>query len=348
MKIVVVLLASASAAIAKEKINVYSVPKEISPARKPVTAEEPVVSKSPAPVQWKTPASWKQLSPTELRVGNFSIGNGEKKAEVSIIPFPRQTGTELGNVNQWGGEIGLKAIEQKEVSSEEVLIGADKGKLYDLSGSALRTVAAVLQRDGTSWFFKMRGDKELVAQNKTLFVEFLKTIRFDSEMPAEPAVASNPVSTNVKEISGKAPSNETSWDAPATWQEKPPSAMVLKSFSTGDAEHEAKISITAFPGDVGGALANVNRWRNQLSLEPIAEAELSKLTTFIDVLGGKATLVDMKGSDGKTGKPARLIAATVSRKEKTWFYKMMGNEATVAREKEVFVKFVQTVRYPND
>jgi hypothetical protein len=43
-----------------------------------------------------------------------------------------------------------------------------------------------------------------------------------------------------------------------------------------------------------------------------------------------------------------LIAASVSRKEQTWFYKLMGDEATVAREKETFEKFVQTVRYPND
>ena len=124
--------------------------------------------------------------------------------------------------------------------------------------------------------------------------------------------------------------------------------MVLKSFSTGDAEHEAKISVTAFPGDVGGPLANVNRWRNQLSLEPVAESELAKLTTSIDVLGGKATVVDMTGTDGKTGKAARMIAAMVTRKEKTWFYKLMGDATTVAREKDAFVKFVQTVRYPNE
>ena len=38
--------------------------------------------------------------------------------------------------------------------------------------------------------------------------------------------------------------------------------------------------------------------------------------------------------------------ASVPRDGQTWFYKMMGDDATVAREKDAFVKFVQTARYP--
>jgi hypothetical protein len=124
--------------------------------------------------------------------------------------------------------------------------------------------------------------------------------------------------------------------------------MVLKSFSVGDAEHEARITVTRFPGDVGGTLANVNRWRNQLSLNPIDESELSKMTTSIDVMGGKATLVDMSGIDAKTGNPARMITAIVPRGGQTWFYKLVGDGTTVAREKDTFVKFVQAIQYPND
>jgi hypothetical protein len=58
-------------------------------------------------------------------------------------------------------------------------------------------------------------------------------------------------------------------------------------------------------------------------------------------------LVDMTGSDKKANPKARLIAAMVVREDSTWFYKLMGDEPVVAREKETFIKFVQTVRYPN-
>ena len=56
-------------------------------------------------------------------------------------------------------------------------------------------------------------------------------------------------------------------------------------------------------------------------------------------------LVDMAGTDQKSGQKARLIGAIVSREGETWFYKLMGDEQVVAAQKETFTKFVQTVKY---
>lgn len=335
----------------KNEIKVYSAPKDNAPVSQMVAAAAQngiTADPNASPIHWKTPSGWKELEPTSMRVGNFLLSNGEKKAEVLIIPFPGNTGSELDNVNRWRREIGLTPIGESDVSSEKVSIGSDEGKLYDLAGADQRTLAAELHKDGTSWFFKMRGDKELVAQNKPAFVEFLKSIHFDSAHSEEPVVAAKPVSTNVKHVPDETASGKPKWEIPENWQKQPATPMILQNFSVGEGEHEARISISVFPGDVGGTLANVNRWRRQLSLEPIAESDLAKMTTSIDVLGGKATLVDMTGTDGKTGKPARMIAAMVPRQEQTWFYKIMGDESTAAREKEAFVKFVQTVQYPND
>ena len=159
-----------------------------------------------------------------------------------------------------------------------------------------------------------------------------------------------PVSTNVKQIPSAA-AGEPSWDIPANWQEQPAQQMVLHSFVIVDGQGgKANVTITTFPGSVGGTLANVNRWRNQLSLEPVEQSDLPKMASsldVLDVLGGKAMLVDMTGTDKKTNQRARLIAAMVAREGSTWFYKLMGDEQVVAREKETFIKFVQTVRYPN-
>src|ERR1035437_8538529 len=56
------------------------------------------------------------------------------------------------------------------------------------------------------------------------------------------------------------------WTAPATWKTKAGSAMRKGSYAVGDASAEADLSITAFPGDVGGEVANINRWRGHASL----------------------------------------------------------------------------------
>jgi hypothetical protein len=57
-------------------------------------------------------------------------------------------------------------------------------------------------------------------------------------------------------------------------------------------------------------------------------------------------LVDLTGTDSKTGQPARLIAVMLPHGDNTWFYKLMGDGAAVENEKEGFMKFVQSVHYP--
>ena len=138
------------------------------------------------------------------------------------------------------------------------------------------------------------------------------------------------------------------WDVPGGWQEQPPTQMVLAKFLVaGDAGKKAEITVSSFPGDTGGLLANVNRWRGQIGLEGVGEAELAKLVTSLDASGGKATLVDMTGTSKATGKQVRLLGVIVPRGGSTWFYKMLGDESVAEREKAAFIKFVQTVRYPN-
>lgn len=306
---------------------------------------EALASQDSPPVHWTTPPGWKELAPTSIRVGNLLVTKGDKKAEVSIIPLPGNVGTELENVNRWRGEVGLGEIPEGEISRQAVPVGVEAGRLYDLSGSVTQTVVAILERPDATWFFKMRGDKEVVTEAKPAFVEFLKSIKFHDDDHAEPArqtsTAPVPVSPTVAEAP---PANDAPGEVPAGWKETPPPAMVLKSFSVGGAANETKITVTRFPGDVGGLLANVNRWRGQLSLERIQAADLAKLAVPIDGLDEKATLVDIKSADGKT----RMIVATIPRDGQTWFYKMMGDEATVAREKAALIKFVQSARYPNE
>src|SRR6185436_7389792 len=137
------------------------------------------------------------------------------------------------------------------------------------------------------------------------------------------------------------------WDVPADWKEQPPSQMLLAKFLLGgDAGAKAEVTVSVFPGDTGGLLANVNRWRGQVGLTPVEQPELKTLAS-VDVIGGKATLVDVTGVCPRNGQKARLIGAIVPREGNTWFYKMMGDEAVAEQQKAAFVKFIQTVRYPN-
>jgi hypothetical protein len=136
------------------------------------------------------------------------------------------------------------------------------------------------------------------------------------------------------------------WDAPSTWKEVPGGQFLVAKFVLpGGGEMPASVNISKSTGDGGGLLANVNRWRGQLGLGPLAEGDLAKQVQSLDLPSGKATLADIAGQDAKTGQKARLLAAVVPRTGETWFYKLMGNEQAVQQEKDAFMKFVQGVRY---
>lgn len=132
------------------------------------------------------------------------------------------------------------------------------------------------------------------------------------------------------------------WVAPARWHSKPASAMRKASYTVeGDAGATADVAITAFPGDVGGELANVNRWRGQMSLPPVNEADLASVVTRHEQNGLHLTIVDFANDSGQ-----RMLAAMVPYNGATWFFKLTGPDALVAREKDTFLTFLGTIQAP--
>jgi hypothetical protein len=132
---------------------------------------------------------------------------------------------------------------------------------------------------------------------------------------------------------------KTAWKVPGDWQELAPGQMQTAKFlAPGDAGAKAEATLAMMPGDGGGPLANVNRWRRQIGLGPIEAADLPKQTTSLDVGGAKAMVMDATASDQKK----RMVVVSVSRGETTWFYKLLGDEPAVAKQKEAFLKSVAT------
>ena len=61
----------------------------------------------------------------------------------------------------------------------------------------------------------------------------------------------------------------------------------------------------------------------------------------------KGSLLEVDGTDTKSGQPARLVGVAVPHGGQTWFFKMIGDTKVVAREKDAFIKFVQNTKFPN-
>jgi len=88
-------------------------------------------------------------------------------------------------------------------------------------------------------------------------------------------------------------------------------------------------------------VANVNRWRGQIGLAPVAAEEIAGLTTKVTVAGEAATQVDFKN----VASGARMIVVTVPHAGNSWFYKLTGDATLVEAQKTDFTKFVQSVKY---
>lgn len=330
------------------------------PAAQPAAMppDHPEVSGSGPDLQWKLPSGWEEVPPGQMRLASFRVaGTNGEPADVSIVPLPGMAGGDVNNVNRWRGQIGLPPVPPEDLDklAQPVEIAGQPGQLYDQSGTVAasgdktRILAAILRREGTAWFFKMMGDDGLVAQQKPNFIEFLKSLRFTAAAqpqlpPSHPPIGgadSAPSASAAGSAEGK-----PNWKVPANWQEVPGGQFLMAKFAISGADNaQAAVNVSMSAGEGGGMLANVNRWRGQLGLAPCSEPDFQQQAQSLEVAGGKATVIGMAGTDGRTGQKASLIGAIVSQPNRTWFYKLMGNEQVVADEKAAFTKFVQSAKY---
>jgi hypothetical protein len=309
-----------------------------------------------------------------MRAASFRVARKDgKQADVSVIPLPGLAGSDLDNVNRWRGQVGLPGVSEAELAklAQAVEVAGQAASLYEQagtnagSGDKSRILAAITRREGVAWFFKMTGDDGVVAAQKPAFIEFLKSVSFPAGMgqaqppPAHPAIDGGqaqlppdhpPIggSSMAAPAGTRAPAGapKPTWAVPSGWKEVPGGQfLVAKFLLAGAASAQAAVNVSMSPGDGGGMLANLNRWRTQLGLGPVAEGDLAKAVQPLELPGGKASLADVTGKDAKSGQPARLLAVVVPRSGETWFYKLMGNPQLVQQEKDAFLKFVQSVNY---
>ena len=320
-------------------------------------ASMPAAAGSAEPqLTWKTPEGWTELPPSEMRVASFKVsGQDGKQADISVIPLPGMAGSDEANVNRWRGQLSLPPVPPEELqkTAENVEAGGQPAQLYDIAGpnpgsdGALRIVGIIQHRADMEWFFKMTGDANLVEQQKPAFVAFLKSVKFNAAPAQTELPPSHPPIGDMGMSAAAAPGpisheGQPNWQVPAGWQEVSGGQFLVAKFMlAGAGGATAAVNVSMSSGNGGGLAANVNRWRGQLGLPPIADI----LATPIEVANGQAQLVDLSGTDARTGQPTRLIGAIVPQSGQTWFYKLMGDAKVVESQKDTFTKFVQGVKY---
>ena len=224
-------------------------------------------------------------------------------------------------------------------------------RLVELTGGRAdhshKMLGAIVPFEGSTWFFKLVGAATVVTEAKPAFMAFIQTIKpssHDHAAHAPPVATPKPMADMANTAVRQAEGVGLSWSAPANWQSQTPTAMRKATYTVAGADNTgAELSVTAFPGDVGGELANVNRWRGQLQLTPYGEAELAPAVTRLEVHVLAVALVDFIGGPAND---QRLLGAIVPLRDATWFFKFTGPPALIEQEQAAFLSLINSLQNP--
>jgi hypothetical protein len=308
-------------------------------------------------VEGEVPAGWKRGRGSSLRLASYvAEGDGGTLADISLIVLKGQAGGVLGNINRWRGQIGLDIVDEQGLaeSSTKLMTPVGEAVVVDIEAVIAvadrakdgRIVAAVVPTDGEMWFYKMRGNVELVGREKEGFLRWVSTARktevkepADAPPDAETKVLPKPAAapTDAETKPQPKPPGAPDWRVPEGWKEMPAKSMRVATFEVGPG---GEVVVSKLAGDGGGDLANVNRWRGQVGLESIDEDRLASEVNRIDSGAGTMSCVDC------AGEKERMLVAWLRRGGSTWFFKLSGPPALVEGERERFEGFLGSVTFP--
>lgn len=132
-----------------------------------------------------------------------------------------------------------------------------------------RMLAAIVPTKDATWFFKLVAPADRISAHKDETLAFFKTLRSEE--------------------------GTIRWTLPAGWQEEKGGSTREASILFGDREPKFEISVSRLPGDAGGLTANVNRWRDQLGLDPAPDSEVAAQIVKLAGAAIEVQVVDLTG-----------------------------------------------------
>jgi hypothetical protein len=163
-------------------------------------APPPAEAASKGGPQYALPKTWQVLpiEPGSMRKAAFNVAEGPKQALITVTQFSALVpamADPLQNVNRWRGEIGFPRIENDSLATvtESTEVGGQKATYMaaipdtakpEESQMEQATLAAMVRVGDQMWFFKLKGNRELVAAEQENFKDFLKSVRFTADRGA--------------------------------------------------------------------------------------------------------------------------------------------------------------------
>jgi hypothetical protein len=256
--------------------------------------------------EWTLPEGWEQLPASDIRFATLKVPTEKTPLELTVTPLP----TVPGNFDDYllsNVNRWREQVRQDAITKEDLPNRAVKIELGDAPG----------------WLVNIEGQ---IREGGTPMPPFAGQRAPRTESP--PSTASDR-------------SLPFTCDVPDNWKPAQANAMQLAAYEVKEGKQTVTISVSSAGGNLA---ANINRWREQVHLEPLEGAELGKTLQEISVDGQPGVFVEFVGPEDDPNREA-LLGVVVAAQRGQWFIKLRGDVALAEREKQPFQKFVQSIRF---
>ena len=264
--------------------------------------------------RWQLPTGWQHQPGSGMRFATITIGPAAHQQELTVFRFPGDSGTLMANIERWAGQVGLNNQTPQQIADMQrpITVDGKPATLVDMTGPG-------------------GGDSGMG--------------------PTRPPFANTPPPTP------SAPP-KIAYEVPRGWivQDVPGASERTAAVSGAEGGAKAAVAIIApaeQEGQTADPVANLNRWREQVGLAAVDRDEYRKDLETQDESQRKYLTVIMVGGDHAlyadyTGTPEngnRVIGVMQPVGGYTIFYKLMGPAELVAKNRDAFGAFLQSVQY---
>lgn len=295
-------------------------------------------------VTWNVPDGWgENPNLSGPLAGSFHVvTEAGPRGNIGVMPF-REAVSSLDIANMFARELGYELLGEEDLDQiiRKKRIGEREFEWIrmeeQLSSENPRLVTlALLRQDSETWLFPFIADQELANKEMTNYSEFLKSVIVRAgKKPIRARATPGPQASPAPSHDHDAP--QPTWETPEHWVAGKQSSMRIGSYTVRGSDGESlDFSITTFPGDVGGLMANVNRWLEQVGLEKVDQDGLRNYLSPIKIDGKSAQLMVAENDEQS------LYAAMYFGGESSWFFKIMGDTALAKVEKNNFLNLLNS------
>jgi hypothetical protein len=255
--------------------------------------------------EWTLPEGWQASAGNEIRFATIRVSTPQGKLEMTVIPLPTSSS-------------GLESQLLDNINRWRDQLG-----LSALTESQLSDSKEVVK-------FELQGEPVWVADligssAGNPMAPGPSALKTPSREPAAPKLEPLPFDCQV----------------PESWQRVAAGRFQLAVFEIRDGNRKGTVSVSMAGGEIA---ANINRWRDQLGLPAVTDAELASDTQKIQVDGNEGMLVDLVGSVGDRGRQS-ILGVIVPIQERQWFFKFSGDAELAEQLKPQFEAFVKSVKF---